>query len=224
ALPEVLARVKSLFDLNARPDVIASHLADDARLGCVAATYPGLRVPGAFDGFELAVRAILGQRVSVTAATSLAGRLVGRLGEPIETPVPALHRLFPSPARLASVEELELRSLGISGARAVTISAIARAVLGRQIDLEPSPDPEAVIAKLQELPGIGDWTAQYIAMRALRWPDAFPAGDLGLLKAMGEKSVQRLRDAGEAWRPWRAYAAMYLWESQRMSNRKDHHD
>jgi AraC family transcriptional regulator, regulatory protein of adaptative response / DNA-3-methyladenine glycosylase II len=224
ALPEVLARVKSLFDLNARPDVIASHLADDARLGCVAATCPGLRVPGAFDGFELAVRAILGQRVSVTAATSLAGRLVGRLGEPIETPVPALHRLFPSPARLASVEESELRSLGISGARAATISAIARAVLGRQIDLEPSPDPEAVIAKLQELPGIGDWTAQYIAMRALRWPDAFPAGDLGLLKAMGERSVQRLRDAGEAWRPWRAYAAMYLWESQRMSNRKDHHD
>ena len=224
ALPEVLARVKSLFDLNARPDVIASQLADDARLGRVAARCPGLRVPGAFDGLELAVRAILGQRVSVKAATSLAGRLVGRLGEPIETPVPALHRLFPSPAQLAAVEESELRSLGISGPRAVTIRAIARAVLGGQIDLEPSPDPEAVIKKLQELPGIGDWTAQYIAMRALRWPDAFPAGDLGLLKAMGEKSVQRLRDAGEAWRPWRAYAAMYLWESQHLNNGKDHDD
>ena len=218
ALPEVLARVKSLFDLHARPDVIASHLADDARLGRVAARCPGLRVPGAFDGLELVVRAILGQRVSVKAATSLAGRLVGRLGEPIETPVAALHRLFPSPARLAAVDEAELRSLGISGSRAATIRAVAQAVLVGQIDLEPSPDPERVIAKLQELPGIGDWTAQYIAMRALRWPDAFPAGDLGLLKAMGEKSVQRLRDTGESWRPWRAYAAMYLWESLRLNN------
>jgi AraC family transcriptional regulator of adaptative response / DNA-3-methyladenine glycosylase II len=224
ALPEVLARVKSLFDLNARPDVIASQLADDARLGRAATLCPGLRVPGAFNGLELAVRAILGQRVSVKAATSLAGRLVGQLGEPIETPVPALKRLFPSPARLAAVEESELRSLGISGPRAATIRAIARAVLGRQIDLEPSPDPEAVIKKLQELPGIGDWTAQYIAMRALRWPDAFPAGDLGLRKATGEKSVQRLRDAGEAWRPWRAYAAMYLWESQHLKNGRDHDD
>ncbi len=222
ALPEVLARVKSLFDLNARPDVIALHLADDTRLGRVAATCPGLRVPGAFDGLELAVRAILGQRVSVKAATSLAGRLAGRLGEPIETPVPVLNRLFPLPARLADVEESELRSLGISGPRAATIRAIAQAVLSRQIDLEPSPDPEAVIAELVRLPGIGDWTAHYIAMRALRWPDAFPAGDLGLLKAMGGKSVQRLREAGEAWRPWRAYAAMYLWESQHKSNGKDH--
>ena len=218
ALPEVLARVKSLFDLHARPDVIASHLADDSRLGRVAARCPGLRVPGAFDGLELVVRAILGQRVSVKAATSLAGRLVGRLGEPIETPVAALHRLFPSPARLAAVDEAELKSLGISGSRAATIRAVAQAVLVGQIDLEPSPDPERVIAKLQELPGIGDWTAQYIAMRALRWPDAFPAGDLGLLKAMGEKSVQRLRDTSESWRPWRAYAAMYLWESLRLNN------
>jgi AraC family transcriptional regulator of adaptative response / DNA-3-methyladenine glycosylase II len=218
ALPEVLARVKGLFDLHARPDVIASHLADDSRLGRVAARCPGLRVPGAFDGLELVVRAILGQRVSVKAATSLAGRLVGRLGEPIETPVAALHRLFPSPARLAAADEAELKSLGISGSRAATIRAVAQAVLVGQIDLEPSPDPQRVIAKLQELPGIGDWTAQYIAMRALRWPDAFPAGDLGLLKAMGEKSVQRLRDTGESWRPWRAYAAMYLWESLRLNN------
>jgi AraC family transcriptional regulator, regulatory protein of adaptative response / DNA-3-methyladenine glycosylase II len=164
------------------------------------------------------VRAILGQRVSVKAATSLAGRLVGRLGEQIETPVAALHQLFPSPTRLAAVDEAELRSLGISGSRAATIRAVAQAVLVGQIDLEPSPDPERVIAKLQELPGIGDWTAQYIAMRALRWPDAFPAGDLGLLKAMGEKSVQRLRDTGENWRPWRAYAAMYLWESLHLNN------
>jgi AraC family transcriptional regulator of adaptative response / DNA-3-methyladenine glycosylase II len=222
ALPEVLVRLKNLFDLSARPDVIASHLSADSRLACVAARCPGLRVPGAFDGFELAVRAILGQRVSVRAATTLAGWLATRFGEPIETPVAGLHRLSPSPERLAAAMEAELTSLGITAQRAASIRAIAQAVGCRQIDLEPSPDPEAVTRKLQELPGIGDWTAQYIAMRALRWPDAFPAGDLGLLKASGETSVSRFRDATEAWRPWRAYAAMYLWESQHLIESENH--
>jgi AraC family transcriptional regulator of adaptative response / DNA-3-methyladenine glycosylase II len=216
ALPDVLVRLKSLFDLSARPDVIAEHLAADPRLSRLAARCPGLRVPGAFDGFELAVRAILGQRVSVRAATTLAGRLAARFGEPIDTPVPGLCRLSPSPARLMAAEETELTSLGISAPRAASIRAVARAVACRQIDLQPNPDPDSVRQKLEELPGIGDWTAQVIAMRALRWPDAFPAADLGLLKAWGGRSVRHLRDASEAWRPWRAYAAMYLWESHHL--------
>ena len=143
ALPEVLSRLKDLFDLSARPDVIASHLATDARLARVAGRCAGLRVPGAFDGFELVVRAILGQRVSVRAATTLAGRLATRFGEPIETPFAGLNRLSPSPARLADVAESELTALGISGPRAASIRTIAQVVTRRQIDLQPGPDPEA---------------------------------------------------------------------------------
>ncbi len=178
--------MKNLFDLNARPDVIASHLCADTRFASVASACPGLRVPGAFDGFELSVRAILGQRVSVKAATTLAGRLASSFGEPIETPFPGLNRLSPSPQRLADAADSELTSLGISRPRAASIRAVAQAVAQRHIDLQPGPDPEAMTHALQEIPGIGDWTAQYIAMRALRWPDAFPAGDLGLLKASGD--------------------------------------
>jgi AraC family transcriptional regulator of adaptative response / DNA-3-methyladenine glycosylase II len=225
ALPEVLARLKNLFDLNAQPDIIASHLALDARLASVGSLCPGLRVPGAFDGFELAVRAILGQRVSVRAATTLAGRLAASFGEPIETPWPGLNQLSPRCERLAAAREKELTALGISAPRAACIKALAQAVTARRIDLAPGPDPEGTAAALEELPGIGDWTAQYIAMRALRWPDAFPAGDLGLLKASGIASARRLRDAAEAWRPWRAYAAMYLWESQHpFEPEPEHHD
>jgi AraC family transcriptional regulator of adaptative response / DNA-3-methyladenine glycosylase II len=214
ALPDVLSRLKNLFDLSSRPDIIASHLSADARFTSVAARCAGLRVPGAFDGFELVVRAVLGQRVSVPGATTLAGRVAARVGEPIETPFAELNRLSPSPERLADVAEPELRALGISSSRAVSIRTIAQMVSRRQIDLKPGPDPEAVTRALQELPGIGDWTAQYVAMRALRWPDAFPAGDLGLLKAARARSASDLRDSAEAWRPWRSYAAMYLWETQ----------
>jgi AraC family transcriptional regulator, regulatory protein of adaptative response / DNA-3-methyladenine glycosylase II len=213
-LPEVLGRLKNLFDLRARPDVIASQLAADVRIACAVGRCPGLRVPGAFDGFEMAVRAILGQRVSVRAATTLAGRLADRFGEPIETPYPGLNRLSPTPARLAAVEEPELRTLGIIATRVAAIGALAQALTRREIDLEPGPDPENTTSALKKLPGIGEWTAQYIAMRALRWPDAFPAADLVLLKASGETSANRLLAAAEAWRPWRSYAAMYLWESQ----------
>ncbi len=222
-LPEVLARVKNLFDLNARPDVIASHLATDGRLAGIAARSAGLRVPGAFDGFELAVRAILGQRISVRAATTLAGRLAGRFGEPLETPFPDLNRLSPSPQVLAEAADSDLTALGIAASRAMTIPTIAQAVINRQLDLQPGPDPEPATRLLETFPGIGDWTAQYIAMRALRWPDAFPAADLGLLKASGASSPDRLRETAEAWRPWRAYAAMYLWESQHHLQ-EEHHD
>jgi AraC family transcriptional regulator of adaptative response / DNA-3-methyladenine glycosylase II len=212
ALREVLARIKNLFDLSARPDVIAAHLSSDARLSETGSRVPGLRVPGAFDGFELAIRAILGQRISVRAASTLAGRLAARLGEPAVTPYPALNRLSVTPERLAATKESELASLGISAQRAAAIRALAQAAMQGELDLQPGPDPEAVAARLTSFPGIGDWTAQVVAMRALRWPDAFPASDLGLLKAFGESSAQRLRSAAEAWRPWRAYAAMYLWQ------------
>jgi AraC family transcriptional regulator, regulatory protein of adaptative response / DNA-3-methyladenine glycosylase II len=211
ALPEVLSRLKHLFDLSARPDVITGHLRQDARFAMAVDRLPGLRVPGAFDGFELAARAILGQRVSVRSATTLAGRLASRFGEPIETPFAGLDRLSPSPERLADASDLELTALGIAAPRAAAIRTIAAATARRELDLQPGPDPDAAVAALSEFPGLGDWTAQYIAMRALRWPDAFPAGDLGLLKAAGVDSARQLRAAAEPWRPWRSYAAMYLW-------------
>ncbi|MGO9919347.1 MAG: AlkA N-terminal domain-containing protein [Isosphaeraceae bacterium] len=213
-LPEVLTRLKNQFDLSARPDAIAAALAAEPRMKSAVARLPGLRVPGAFDGFEIAVRGILGQRISVRAATTLAGRVAASFGEQIDTPFSRLCRLAPTAARLASARESELTALGVTAARAGCIRALAQSVASGQIDLQPGLDPESVIPALRELPGIGDWTAQYIAMRALRWPDAFPAGDLGLLKAFGATSPRRLLDAAAAWRPWRAYAAMYLWQCQ----------
>jgi AraC family transcriptional regulator of adaptative response / DNA-3-methyladenine glycosylase II len=210
-LPALLFRLRCLFDLDARPDVIAAHLGADPTLKSALESHPGLRVPGCFDGFELAVRAILGQRISVSAATTLAGRLAAAFGEPIETPFPVLNRLSPRPDRLAEVEAHQLVALGIAAPRARAIGELARAVALERINLEPSADPDQAIARLKALPGIGDWTAHYIAMRALRWPDAFPAGDLGLLRAAGAESASALARSAEAWRPWRAYAAMILW-------------
>jgi AraC family transcriptional regulator, regulatory protein of adaptative response / DNA-3-methyladenine glycosylase II len=212
-LPAVLGRLRDLFDLNARPDVIAAHLSADPGLAPLVVRRPGLRAPGAFDGFELAVRAVLGQRVSVKAATTLAGRLAAAFGEPVETPFPALNRLTPTAEHLAAADESALRALGITAARAACLVSLARAAVAMRIVLEPSPNPETEISRLQECAGIGEWTAQYIALRALRWPDAFPAGDLGLLKAAGAASPRALRTASATWRPWRAYAAMHLWES-----------
>ena len=188
------------------------------------ARVPGLRVPGAFDGFELAVRAILGQRISVAAATTLAGRVAATFGEPLETPFPSLSRAGPTPTRLACAQEADLTALGISAARARCIIALARAVASGVIDLQSGIDAESVIPALLELPGIGDWTAQYIAMRALRWPDAFPAGDLGLLKAMGATSPRRMLELAAAWRPWRAYAAMYLWQCENLHQPENSHE
>ena len=212
-LPSILSRLRNLLDLDARPDVIADHLRGEPRLAPIVARVRGLRVAGAFDGLELAVRAILGQQISVLAASTLAGRLAERFGEPIETPFACLNRLAPTAERLAAARPAELVKLGITKSRAETILAVARAVARREIDLAPGPDPQRVAATLAEIPGIGDWTAEYIAMRALRWPDAFPSGDLGLLRASGLKSARALNLAAETWRPWRAYAAMYLWES-----------
>jgi AraC family transcriptional regulator of adaptative response / DNA-3-methyladenine glycosylase II len=215
ALPAILARLRNLFDLSARPDVIDAHLSSDKRLAKAVRRVPGLRVPGAFDGFELAVRAILGQRISVAAATRLAIRLASAFGEPVPTPAPCLNRLGPTAERLAAADASDFRRLGITALRARCICELARSVVSGKIDLEPGADPERVLSLLVELPGIGDWTAQYIALRALRWPDAFPAADLGLLRAWGAKTPATLRHAAEAWRPWRGYAAMHLWNEEK---------
>jgi AraC family transcriptional regulator of adaptative response / DNA-3-methyladenine glycosylase II len=159
------------------------------------------------------MRAILGQQVSVRGASTLAGRFAERFGEPIETPLACLNRVTPTPESLSFARSATVAGLGLPGARAECLRNLARVVARGEIDLEPGIDPTATVAKLRELPGIGPWTAEYIAMRALRWPDAFPTGDLGLMKASRLKSARALESASERWRPWRAYAAMYLWES-----------
>ena len=206
AIPAVLAGIKRQFDLAAQPDRIA------CRLGALAENRPGLRVPGAFDGFETAVRMVLGQQITVRAATTLAGRLSAAFGEPIETPAPAILTHLPiSAARIARAETSELAELGIISARARSIIELARAVEGGRLRLVPGGDIEATLEALKGLPGIGDWTAQCIALRVLAWPDAFPHGDLGIRRALGEDDPKRLLALAESWRPWRSYAAMHLW-------------
>ncbi|MBV9772913.1 MAG: helix-turn-helix domain-containing protein [Gemmatimonadetes bacterium] len=210
-LMPLLARLKSLFDLDAEPEPIAAHLSADSALAPRVRREPGLRVPGCVDGFELAMRAVLGQQVSVRAATTLAGRIATAFGEPLETGHPALTRSPVSAEHMAAVEPEELAALGLTRARAATVVALARAVAEDGVRLEPGADVERTMERLRAIPGIGEWTAQYVAMRALHWPDAFPHGDLGLRKAWGGASAARLRADAERWRPWRAYAALYLW-------------
>ncbi len=206
-LMPTLARVKRLFDLSADPQQIA------ACLGPLAHAHPGLRVPCAFDGFEMAVRAVLGQQISVKAAGTLAGRFADAFGTPITTPFAALTHLAPTPQRVADADVVQIAALGIVTARARTILALAHAVVEGTITLHPGVNVERTITRLKELPGIGEWTAQYIAMRALAWPDAFPHTDLGIVKAMGASNPRQVLEIAEAWRPWRAYATMQLWKS-----------
>lgn len=201
----VLKRVKLLFDLACHPDEIA------AVLGPLAAPRPGLRVPGSFDSFEMSVRAILGQQVSVRAAGTLAARFTERFGAPLATPFEALVRTFPTPARIAQASVDDIAALGIVGARARAIVALARALAEGELVLGPEVDIDATLDKLCELPGIGPWTAHYIAMRALAWPDAFPAADMGVLKALGTRSARESQRRSQIWQPWRAYAVMHLW-------------
>lgn len=208
-LPQVIARVRAMLDLDADPAAIAAVLHGDFPEG------DGLRVPGCFDGFELAVRAVLGQQITVAAARTLAQRLVERFGTPIETPWPGLSRLFPAPAVLAAAEGEALGQLGIVRQRQAAIVALARAVDTGQLALHAHADVPATTAALCQLPGIGDWTAQYIAMRALRWPDAFPSGDVALHKALGMQGARQparaAAEAAQAWRPWRSYAVVRAW-------------
>jgi len=208
----VIVRVKRLFDLGAVPDAVSALLSQDPLLGKVVHRIPGLRVAGAFDGFELAVRAILGQQVSVKGATTLAGRWALAFGVPIATPYLSLNRLAPSAQRMASVTADEIAALGIVGARARCLCVLAPAVLEKKVVLTFAPNVEEQIEALMRLPGIGPWTAQYIAMRALHWPDAFPSGDLMLMRA-ANATQRQLQKLAEGWRPWRAYATHYLWQS-----------
>jgi AraC family transcriptional regulator, regulatory protein of adaptative response / DNA-3-methyladenine glycosylase II len=208
-LPLVIRRVRAALDLDADPRSINKVL---------HASFPrgdGLRVPGSLSGYEVAVRAVLGQQITVAAARTLAQRLADRFGEPLATPWPELHRLFPEPAVLAQASGDALGQLGIVRQRQAAIVAIAQAVAGQRVQLHGGSDVAATIAALCELPGIGDWTAQYIAMRALRWPDAFPSGDVALHKALGVQDDARparaALAASEAWRPWRSYAVIRAW-------------
>ncbi|HVJ69507.1 MAG TPA: AlkA N-terminal domain-containing protein, partial [Caulifigura sp.] len=203
-LPAILVRLRRLFDLDARPDLIAEHLQRDAALAPLVERHPGLRVPGAFDPFELSLRAILGQQVSVRAASTLAGRLAGQFGEPIETPFPCLNRLTPTADAIAASPPNGLTAIGLPQSRAEAVRSFAVAIARRELDLESCPDLASVTARLLEQPGIGPWTAEYIAMRALHWPDAFPTGDLGLKKALQVTSARDVQQAAEQWRPWRA--------------------
>lgn len=207
AVPAVLRRVRRLFDLEADPAEIA------ARLGALAERSPGLRLPGAFDPFEMAVRAILGQQITVKAARTLAGRFAQAFGTPLDAPDPALRTLFPAAATVAEASIDAIASLGIVSARAQAIRALARAVCDGTLALEPTADVSAQLDRLRALPGIGEWTAQYLAMRALGWPDAFPHTDYGVRKALGTTSDREVLARAEAWRPWRAYAVMHLWRS-----------
>jgi AraC family transcriptional regulator of adaptative response / DNA-3-methyladenine glycosylase II len=205
ALPPVLSRVKSLMDLACNPAEVAQAL------GALAKPRPGLRVPGAFDGFEVAVRAIVGQQVSVAAARTVTGRIAAAYGDPVATPFDALTATFPTAARIADLPYGHIARLGMPGARAKTIIGIARAIADGKLELMPNADVEATLDKLRSLPGVGEWTAQYLAMRSLAWPDAFPHTDLGVMRALGEKNPKRVLELGEAWRPWRAYAVLHLW-------------
>ena len=216
ALPAVIARIRRVFDLTADPALIEAHLSRDPALAPLVAARPGLRAPGAWDGFEMAVRAILGQQITVTAARGLAAKLVETYGEPIEDPFAAklgLSRVFPTPDRLMGQD---IAALGMPRARGAALEALARTVAADPAIFTPRADLESAIAALSALPGVGEWTAQYIALRELREPDAFPHADVGLLRAMaapdgGRPTPEALLARSQGWRPWRAYAAQHLW-------------
>jgi AraC family transcriptional regulator of adaptative response / DNA-3-methyladenine glycosylase II len=218
ALPAIIARVRRVFDLAADPVAIGEHLAKDPALASMVAARPGLRVPGAWDGFELAIRAILGQQITVIAARGLAAKLVDRYGQPLPEALASegLTHVFPTPQQLVGAD---FAALGMPRSRAAALSAMTDAVAADPLIFGAKRTLEEAIAALKALPGIGEWTAQYIAMRELREPDAFPAADIGLMRALADETGKRptpaeLSARAEAWRPWRAYAALHLWSSE----------
>jgi AraC family transcriptional regulator of adaptative response / DNA-3-methyladenine glycosylase II len=205
-LGAVLQRVRHALDLDAEPaltDPVLARLPLPAR--------PGLRLPGSLDGFETAVRVVLGQQVSVKAAATLTQRLVLCLGRPVETPFPGLDRLFPDAPTLAGASAETIGRLGIVRQRVRALQALAEAVARGRIALHPGAPLQATLDALRALPGIGDWTAQVIALRVLAWPDAWPTGDVGLMNALGTRNPAQVAAAAEPWRPWRSYALMRLW-------------
>ena len=202
----VVEAVRQALDLDADPALIEPALA------AMPAGRPGVRVPGAFDGFEAAVRVILGQQVGTAAARTLTRRLVERFGAPVETPWPGLRRLFPSARALAAADPAAIGTLGIVRQRVAALQALAAAVDSGSLRLHRAAPLEPTLQALRALPGVGEWTVQLIAMRALAWPDAWPAGDLGIHNALGTRDAKRAAELAAAWRPWRAYAVMRLWQ------------
>jgi AraC family transcriptional regulator, regulatory protein of adaptative response / DNA-3-methyladenine glycosylase II len=206
ALGAVVQRLRQGLDLDADPAAI------DAALASLPGV-PGLRVPNGMDGWEIAARVILGQQVTVAAARTLTARLVERFGEPIATPFADLTRLFPSATKIARASAEDIGTLGIVRQRVGALQALAREVAAGRIELHRGAPLEATQEALRALPGIGEWTVQLIAMRALAWPDAFPATDIGVMNAMGTRDLKEVSARAEAWRPWRSYAVMRLWQS-----------
>jgi AraC family transcriptional regulator, regulatory protein of adaptative response / DNA-3-methyladenine glycosylase II len=218
-LPAIVARVRRLFDLGADIGTIGNHLSGDPVLAPLVAQRPGLRAPGGWDGFEIAVRAVLGQQISVAAARRLAGQLVALHGRPLPKSSlihPGLSHAFPAAKRLASPASL---GLGMPAARLAALKAVAKAAVADPNLFRPFGSIEQTVTRLRTIRGIGEWTAQYIALRAIREMDAFPATDIGLLRSVaamdGEKSTpSNLLNRAESWRPWRAYAAQHLWAAE----------
>ncbi|NCE92645.1 DNA-3-methyladenine glycosylase [Pseudomonas sp. L13] len=213
AMPEIERRLRRMFDLDAEPEVINAQLAQDPLMAQLVAARPGLRLPGTWDGLELAIRAVLGQQITVVAAIRLAGKLVTQYGRALQTPHAGITHLFPTPEVLAAAD---LATLGMPKARGRTLSGVAQALLDDPQLFEPKASLKDGVARLVALPGIGEWTAQYIAMRQLREVDAFASGDIGLINALaalegGPVSARQLLARAEAWRPLRAYAAQHLW-------------
>jgi AraC family transcriptional regulator of adaptative response / DNA-3-methyladenine glycosylase II len=214
-LPAIIARLRRVFDLGADPVAIAAHLAKDPTLKPLVKARPGLRVPGAWDGFELAIRAVLGQQITVIAAATLAGRLVAGYGERLAAADQHLTHVFPQPQSLACAD---LATLGMPRSRAAALAAVAAAAVADPHLFEANCGLDDAVKRLRAIRGVGEWTAQYIALRQLREPDAFPAADLGLIRAMADRegrdsSASELLERADAWRPWRAYAAQHLWAS-----------
>jgi AraC family transcriptional regulator of adaptative response / DNA-3-methyladenine glycosylase II len=219
ALPGIISRVRRLFDLDSDPAVIQSHLRRDPVLRPLVDARPGLRVPGAWEGFELALRAVLGQQITVGAATTLVGKVVHACADQLTGPLrpigarEGLTHVFPTPQ---AVESLDVAKLGMPRSRAATLTSLATVARTDPTLLQPHGTLEEAVARLRTLSGVGEWTAQYIAMRALREADAFPATDIGLQRAMADANGKRpsateLVSRAQKWRPWRAYAAMHLW-------------
>ncbi len=210
----LVGQVRRMFDLDADPQAIATHFASDPALGPLIAANPGLRLPAAYDPFEQAVRAVVGQQVTVKAAVTITRRLVERLGEPLQDALPGLEMLFPTAQAIA---DDPLDNIGMPSKRAQALRRLAAAVAEGALQLHVEDGADALVQRLCELPGIGPWTAEYIALRGFGVADAFPAADLGLLKAplwgADGISAKALAGRAEAWRPWRAYAAIHIWDN-----------
>jgi AraC family transcriptional regulator, regulatory protein of adaptative response / DNA-3-methyladenine glycosylase II len=220
-LRRVTSRARRIFDLDADPVRICADLERSQILAPLVRARPGLRVPGAWDPYELAVRTVLGQQISVRAATTLSGRLAAAYGRAVTGDNGGLTHCFPKPEVLATAD---LRAIGATAAQERAIHALSSAIVAQQLELDASRGLDDFAKRLRELPGIGPWTAQYVAMRALAEPDAFPAGDLGLRRALGKDgrpiSAKAVEEISEDWRPWRAYAALYLWTSSNAARRQ----